>query len=192
MKASAVSLLLLVLVSPSLANVVAITTTTLPNGTVNTAYSAVINAAGGCTPYKWAVVSGSLPAGVSKKVSTSTTSLNLAGTPTKAASYSFTVSVTGCHLHVSTKSYTVVIQAGANHVVDLNWNASTSTNVAGYNVYRSPDGTKWNKVNVSLVASTLYSDSTVSNGSTYYYATTAVDTAGKESVKTAPVKVTIP
>jgi hypothetical protein len=40
----------------------------------------------------------------------------------------------------------VVIQASANHVVvDLSWNASTSSNVTGYNLYRTPDGTTWNK-----------------------------------------------
>jgi fibronectin type 3 domain-containing protein len=76
--------------------------------------------------------------------------------------------------------------------VDLNWNASTSGGIAGYNVYRSPDRTSWKKMNVSLIASTLYSDSTVANGSTYYYAATAVDISGHESSKTAAVKVVIP
>lgn len=184
-------LLLLLLAVPCVANV-SITTPKLPNGTVNTAYSAVISAGGGCTPYTWWLLSGSLPAGVGHTASASTTSLKLTGTPTTAASYSFTISVMGCKKHVSQQSYTVVIQSGANHVVDLNWNASTSTNVAGYNVYRSPDGTTWKRINASLVASTLYDDATVSNGSTYYYATTAVDTSGRESVKTPPLKVAIP
>jgi fibronectin type 3 domain-containing protein len=98
----------------------------------------------------------------------------------------------GCGRHVSTDSYRVVIQAGANHVVDLNWNASTSTDVAGYNVYRSPDASTWKKVNVSLVASTAYADSTVANGSTYYYFATAVDTSGHESTGTPAVEVVIP
>jgi fibronectin type 3 domain-containing protein len=89
-------------------------------------------------------------------------------------------------------AYKVVIQETANHVVDLNWNSSTSRDIAGYNVYRSPDRTSWKKINASLIASTLYSDSTVANGSTYYYAATAVDIYGHESVKTATVKVVIP
>jgi len=66
------------------------------------------------------------------------------------------------------------------------------TNVAGYNVYRSPDGATWRKINASLIASTLYLDSTVSNGSTYYYAATAVDIYRHESRKTAAVKVIVP
>ena len=191
MKIGFASLWLLVLASQSFANVT-ITTSTLPNGTMQTAYSAAVQASGGCTPYSWAIVSGTLPAGVTWQISGNTTSLDLTGIPTTAASYSFIVSVTGCGRHVSKKAYTVVIQGGANHVVDLNWNASTSNDVAGYNIYRSPDGTNWQKINASLVASTSYSDSTVANGSTYYYAATAVDTSGGESSKTSQVEVVIP
>jgi hypothetical protein len=191
MKIALVPLCLLALASQCVAYIT-ITTSKLPNGTVQTSYSALINAKYGCTPYKWAIVSGALPVGVTQKVSTTTTSLALSGAPTRAGSYSFTVSVTGCGRHVSTDSYTVVIQAAANHVVGLNWNASTSTDVAGYNVYRSPDDSTWKKINVSLVPSTAYADSTVANGSTYYYFATAVDTSGHESTGTPAVKVVIP
>ena len=38
--------------TPVWASVVAITTSKVPNGTVNAYYSAVITARGGCTPYK--------------------------------------------------------------------------------------------------------------------------------------------
>jgi hypothetical protein len=171
---------------------VGITTTSVPNGTVKTAYSAVIKAGGGCTPYKWEVLSGALPAGVSAKASSTTTSLNLAGTPTTAATYNFTVKVTGCGGRVSQRAYRIVVQIGANHVVELSWNASTSSNVIGYNVYRSPDSATWKKINPNLAASTLYGDSTVANGTTYYYAATAVDSSGRESIKSAPVKAVVP
>jgi hypothetical protein len=170
----------------------AITTTSLPNGTVGTAYSAAVKASGGCTPYKWAIASGALPAGVSAKASSTTTSLNFTGTPTTAATYSFTAKVTGCSGGTSQIAYKVVIQATANHVVDLSWKASTSSDVSGYNLYRSPDAASWKKINASPIASTLYADSTVANGSTYYYAATAIDIYGNESSKTAPIKVVIP
>jgi hypothetical protein len=174
------------------ANHVAITTTSLPNGTVNTAYSAVINAKDGCTPYKWAIASGALPAGVTAETSSTTTSLNLAGTPTTAATDSLAVKVTGCGGHVSRVSYKVVIQPTANHVVDLSWKAPPSAGVVGYNVYRGPDGATWKKINAELIASTLYNDATVANRTTYYYATTAVDLYGQESNKSASIKVAIP
>jgi hypothetical protein len=185
------SALLLLFASPCLA-VVAITTKSLPNGTVDTAFSAAVNAYDGCTPYKWALVSGSLPSGISDVVSTNTESLDLRGTPTKAGTYSFTVAVTGCGGHVSEVSYKIVVQAAANHVVDLSWNASTSSNISGYNVYRSPNGNTWTKINPSLIASTIYSDDTVADGSTYYYSATAVNVEGIESSKSATVKTTVP
>jgi hypothetical protein len=176
----------------TISSVVGITTTTLPNGVVDTSYSGVIGATGGCTPYKWAVVSGTLPNGVKATPSSSTTSLNFSGTPTTAGVSPFEISVTGCGGHVSEASYSVTIQATGANVVDLNWNPSTSKNIAGYNVYRGPNGSSWTKINAALVASTLYDDSTVANGNTYYYAVTAVDIQGVESSKTAAVKVAIP
>ena len=88
--------LLLVVVASRCGANVTITTTSLPKGTVNTAYSAIIKASNGCTPYKWTRTSGALPAGVTAKVSSTTTSLSLTGTPTTAATYSFTEKVTGC------------------------------------------------------------------------------------------------
>jgi len=110
---SSVSYKVVVQSSSSSSSSVNITTTSLPNGTVNSAYSAVINAGGGCTPYKWAIASGALPQGVTAEVSSTTTSLNLAGTPTTAATDSLAVQVTGCGGHVSQVSYKVIIQATA-------------------------------------------------------------------------------
>jgi large repetitive protein len=184
--------LILLLLGTRCFGTVAIATTSLPNGTVGTAYSAVVKATGGCTPYKWAIASGALPAGVTAKASSTTTSLNLTGTPTTGATYSITVKVTGCGGGTSQRAYKVVIQTTANHVVDLSWKASTSSDIAGYNLYRGPDGATWKKINAGLIASMLYADSTVANSSTYYYAATAVDIYGHESSKTAPIKVVIP
>lgn len=169
-----------------------ITTKNVPNGTVGTEYSAVIAATGGCTPYVWAIIAGHLPAGITAKPSSTTTSLRLSGTPKAAAQYSFTGKVTGCGGRSAEVSYKTVIQSGANNLVDLNWQPSTSKDVTGYNVYRAPDGVTWKKLNVSLIGPTMYSDSTVANDSTYYYAATAVDSSGHESSKTAPLKVVIP
>ena len=171
---------------------VSIQTKTVPNGIANTSYLGVITAAGGCTPYKWAVSSGSLPAGVTIKASSDTKSITLSGLPTKAASFPFTVSVTGCGGAVSKVAYNVAIQSKADHVVDLNWKGSTSTDIAGYNIYRGPDGRSWKKVNASLTASTTYSDLTAADSSTYYYAATAVDLKGNESSKSNISKAAIP
>ena len=70
-----------------------ITTTTLPNATVNTAYSAPLQASGGTPPYTWAVATGStLPSWLT--LSVSGTSWTLAGTPTTTAAAAFSLTVT--------------------------------------------------------------------------------------------------
>jgi hypothetical protein len=191
MKLYALPLLLLMAV-PCLASSVAITTTKVPNGTVATSFSATVNASGGCTPYRWEVVFGSLPLGVTGKASSNTRSFQLSGHPTKAGVYSFSIEVKGCGGHVSTASYKSVIQASAEHVVNLSWTPSKSANISGYNMYRSSDGTTWKRVNASLIGSTTYSDTTVSNGNTYYYAATAVDVQGEESGMSSAVTTLIP
>src|ERR1700691_6713348 len=95
MKPWRLSLLLVVFATRCVASSVAVTTSSVPNGTVKTRYSAVIRASGGRTPHKWAIASGTLPADVTAKVSSTTTSLKLAGTPTSAANSSSVVTVTG-------------------------------------------------------------------------------------------------
>jgi len=79
------------------------------------------------------------------------------------------------------------------HTVNLSWNASTSTSVAGYNVYRSTTtGGPFSKLNPSLNPSMNYSDSTVQSGQTYSYVTTTVDSNGVESSYSNQVKAVIP
>jgi fibronectin type 3 domain-containing protein len=70
----------------------------------------------------------------------------------------------------------------SSHTVALNWTASTSTGVVGYNVYRSTtNGSGYSKTNSGLVASASYSDTTVQSATTYYYVVTAVDASSNES-----------
>jgi hypothetical protein len=67
------------------------------------------------------------------------------------------------------------------HTVNLAWTPSTST-VSDYNVYRSTtSGTGYTKLSGSPVSVVSYTDSSVVNGTTYYYVTTAVDSSGTES-----------
>ena len=57
-----------------------ITTTSLPNGEINVAYSVTLAATGGATPYTWSLTSGTLPAGLSLNAATG----SITGTPTAA------------------------------------------------------------------------------------------------------------
>ncbi|HEV2397349.1 MAG TPA: Ig domain-containing protein [Candidatus Sulfotelmatobacter sp.] len=69
-------------------NALSITTTSLPSVTSGAAYSGSLNATGGTAPYTWAVVSGSLPAGITLQ-----SNGTISGTTTQVGSFSFTVQV---------------------------------------------------------------------------------------------------
>lgn len=101
-------------------------------------------------------------------------------------------SVTVSNASVSGVNFTASAQV--THSVALTWIASTST-VAGYNVYRSTvSGTGYVKINSSLILGPLvsYTDTTVQNGTTYYYVATAVDGSGSESTYSNPATAAIP
>jgi hypothetical protein len=77
--------------------------------------------------------------------------------------------------------------------VDLSWNASTSQNVIGYNIYRGlKSGGPYSKINPVLNASTAYTDTSVASGNTYYYVTTAVNSSEEESGYSNQAQATIP
>jgi hypothetical protein len=71
------------------------------------------------------------------------------------------------------------------HTVTLTWSASTSSGISGYNIYRSVYTTScgsYSKINgTTLDALTTYTDSTVTDGTNYCYATTAVNSSNQES-----------
>jgi hypothetical protein len=67
-----------------------ITNTTLPDGRINVAYSAAVQASGGISPYTWSISGGSLPAALTLNAGTGVVS----GTPTAPGDFNFTVMVT--------------------------------------------------------------------------------------------------
>ena len=79
---------------------VAITTTSLPNGVANAAYSATLTASGGTPPYTWSIASGSLPTGLALNA----TSGAITGMPTTAAAFSFTAQASDAGIPVQSVS----------------------------------------------------------------------------------------
>ena len=79
------------------------------------------------------------------------------------------------------------------HSVDLSWTASSSPYVVGYNIYRRM-GTSgsYTKINTAVDAATTYTDTAVTDGDTYYYQTTAVNSSNEESVPSSTVQAAIP
>jgi len=68
---------------------VTITTSSLPDATVGTSYSATLSGSGGTAPYSWAVVSGTLGTGL-----TLSEDGEITGTPTTSGTSDFSVQVT--------------------------------------------------------------------------------------------------
>jgi fibronectin type 3 domain-containing protein len=79
----------------------------------------------------------------------------------------------------------------AQHSVKLNWQASTSTGVTGYKVYRSTISGGYYGLLTSLAALT-FTDTAVQSGATYYYVVAAVNSAGLQSAYSNQVKAVIP
>ena len=85
-----------------------VTTSTLPGGTVATAYSQTLAASGGTGGYTWTVSAGALPAGLSLSTAGAIT-----GTPTTAGTANFTAQVKDSANTNATKALSIVIAAPA-------------------------------------------------------------------------------
>ena len=82
--------------------------------------------------------------------------------------------------------------APVQHSVALSWSGS-GTGVTGYNVYRGTQtGGPYAKLNSAASAATTFGDGSVTSGQTYYYVTTALDSAGAESTYSNEVSAAIP
>ena len=138
----------------------------------------------------YAMTGGSAPVTLSPSQNLT---LSVQFSPTAAGSVTGTISIVS---NASGSPATIALSgtgvASIQHSVDLTWTASTST-VSGYNVYRSTvSGSSYTKINSSLVTALNYTDSTVQNGTTYYYVTTAVDSSGTESAYSNAASAIIP
>ncbi len=85
---------------------VQITTTSLPIGEVNAAYSAGLTATGGPAPFTWSLLSGTLPPGLTLNSSGSIT-----GTPTSAGIFNFTVQASdaGSPSATASRSFSIAV-----------------------------------------------------------------------------------
>jgi Cep192 domain 4/Abnormal spindle-like microcephaly-assoc'd, ASPM-SPD-2-Hydin/HYDIN/CFA65/VesB-like, Ig-like domain len=119
---------------------------------------------------------------------------NVIFTPTvtgaTSGSVTITSNATGSPSSISLSGSGVV---AVTHTVSLSWAASTSSTVTGYYVYRSTtNGSGYAKLIGTPQASVNYTDSAVTNGTTYYYVTTAVDGSGNESAFSNQATAVIP
>jgi hypothetical protein len=78
---------------------------TLPNGTQGVAYSQTVTASGGTGPYIFAIISGSLPAGLSLSAGSGV----ITGMPTSGGAASFTIQATDSVGNIGSRPYTLSI-----------------------------------------------------------------------------------
>ncbi len=82
--------------------------TTLPQGTLNVAYSASVTASNGTPPYVYSVSAGLLPTGLVLNAATG----EISGTPTAPGSFQFTLTAVDAQGCERSRVYTLIIEAG--------------------------------------------------------------------------------
>lgn len=84
--------------------------------------------------------------------------------------------------------------APSSHSVQVLWDASASSSLEGYKVYRGQvSGGPYTSVSGLLGTAVLqFSDMSVNAGQTYFYVVTSVDVNGLESTQSPEVSVSVP
>jgi hypothetical protein len=100
-----------------------ITTTSLPNGAIDTAYIETLDATGatGTSPISWSITDGELPAGLSLNASTG----EISGAPTAAGKYTFTVTANNGIGDAATKELSITVIGTTQ---STGWIAPTAAN----------------------------------------------------------------
>jgi hypothetical protein len=89
-----------------IANRLIVTTALLPNGFVNAAYSATLEASGGTAPLSWTIEAGNLPAGLSLN----STSGVISGTPAVSEKSTFSVRVADSSTQTATQQLSITVE----------------------------------------------------------------------------------
>ena len=75
--------------------------------------------------------------------------------------------------------------------VSLYWDDNTEASLSGYNLYRAlVPGISYSRINTESITSSEYTDTSVNNGTKYYYKVTAIDQGVNESESSNVVVVT--
>lgn len=109
-----------------------LTSTTVPNGVLNLSYSVSLTASGGEAPYSWSVASGALPPGIALSGDG-----DLAGTPTAAGQFAFTVQVADTRGRTATVPLSIAI-SGSHVPAVPSAPTLNSTNWSGYALAGGP------------------------------------------------------
>ena len=116
------------IVTSSVQPAIVLTPTSLPSATVATAYRQTLTAAGGTSPYTYAITSGALPSGLALSASG-----EISGTASAASAASFTVTATDSSVwpgpYTGSQAYTLTVVLAPDFTVTAN--PATLTIAAG-------------------------------------------------------------
>jgi hypothetical protein len=171
-----------------------IATTTLPNGTNGTAYSATFVATGGTKPYTWAVVSGALPTGLTLDGSTGV----ISGTPTVLGTFTFSVTVADSASHTATANLSIKVNSSVPLAILTTSPLPDATNGTPYTFTLSATGGTtpytWSNVGalptgLTLDGSTGLISGTPTLASTFNFSVTVADSASHTATANLSIKV---
>jgi Protein of unknown function (DUF4038)/Putative collagen-binding domain of a collagenase/Putative Ig domain len=141
----------------------AITTTSLPNGHVGSAYSAALVATGGKTPYNWILTSGALPAGLSLKESSGV----ISGTSTQSVTNTpLTFEVTDSSSPALTQMATLRLTIGSaqSQFIAVSSNGKYLVNASGQPVFVTGEDGFLVDLQITPANATVYLNDRASRG----------------------------
>jgi fibronectin type 3 domain-containing protein len=103
----------------------------------------------------------------------------------------FAALLSGC----ANGNVTTTVNQGPAYEVDLTWSqpSAGSNQIVGYYVFRAAANSAYfQQLNASLDDKTVYIDSNVQSGTTYYYMVVAVDTSGNWSMPSVLTTASVP
>jgi hypothetical protein len=121
-----------------------------------------------------------------------TASVNTSGLVAGTYNAAITVTASGATNTPQTVLVSLVVTAPSTSAATLTWNASTSSDVAGYKVYRATTSGAYGAPVATLqVNATSYIATGLQSGTTYFFVVTAFDTSGNESLHSNEVSKSI-
>src|SRR6266581_3078790 len=171
-----------------------ITTSSLPSGQVQTAYSAALAASGGTTPYSWSISPGSLPAGLALNLSTGA----ISGTPTQSGTFSFTAQVTDSGSKTAQQALSIQVAAVGQLSITTTSLPQGTTGAAYSATLQANNGTtpySWTisssslPAGLSLNASTGAISGTPTQSGTFSFTAQVTDSANNKSQQLLSMQV---